>query len=186
MTDESEHRPAENSGGLCRRQTRSVIQGLASEHHHVHAADLVDRGRQDAGGALGVEVLKALVADEDCVVGAHRQGVLEGFLSGIRPDAQRRDSSAVSFLLQQRSLDRILVEGIDHKGGFPPRDPISAGSDLCLGIGHLFYAGYDLHNSPPREAMADVLDLPRTFGRLLSSFSSLNARVLRDSDGPSR
>ena len=48
------------AGRLGGCQAGAVVQRLAPEHHHVHAADLVDRGCQDAGGTLRIEVLQAL------------------------------------------------------------------------------------------------------------------------------
>ena len=63
---------------------------------------------------------------------------LSASLPGIRTNAQRRDRAAVGFLLQQRSLDGILVERVDDKGRVPPRDlpaealTLASESGTCL------------------------------------------------------
>src|SRR5207247_1746344 len=47
LASQPKHRPSENARGLCRGDAGAVIERLTPEHHHVHAANLLNRHGKD-------------------------------------------------------------------------------------------------------------------------------------------
>ena len=66
----------------------SPVRGLASTEDGVDIAELLDRRRQRARGRVGVAALEDVVLEQDALVGAHREHLLDGGLRALLAGAR--------------------------------------------------------------------------------------------------
>ncbi len=116
---------------------------LLAEEHDVRALAL-ERLREDLARGDEVGACGAGVGDEDCPVGAHRQGLAERVRRFLRPERDDDDLALGVALQPQRLLDRVRVEMVERAlaGAIEPLRPRI---DPGRALGDVLHADSDLH-----------------------------------------